>query len=321
MKSGPVIALIVAALSWPAVAQRGSSRGAGYGSRGSGGHAGYTPHSGFSARPGFAHPSFSAPRGYAPAAPFKYGSLGPPPAVRFNPPNISASSFAGGRSSFKAYRPSYQSGFVDRSHHWDHNRNRDGDRDRFRGRARSFQNWYLYSYPEYLGYGYPYVLDPGFYDWSDYDNSGPDQNEQYNQVSGYDNQGPASQPESSNGDFGEPGNGKDGGSFGGAYGQSGEQPPPWPEPPPSQTAPESHFSVSGQSAAIAPPLEGPLKVIFKGARAPETMQNFMLTSKALTDLDADHYEQIPLDQIDMAATVSANRASGLDFRVPGASQD
>ncbi|MGH9589602.1 MAG: hypothetical protein ACRD25_04370, partial [Terracidiphilus sp.] len=98
-------------------------------------------------------------------------------------------------------------------------------------------------------------------------------------------------------------------------------PPPWPEPGASQTAPESHFSVSGLSAASAPALEGPLTVIFKGGRVPEQMQNFMLTANALTDLDADHYEQIPLDRIDMPATARANRAGGLEFRVPGASRD
>lgn len=336
MKSGPVIVLMVAAISWPAVAQRDSTHGSGFGNRGSGGHASYSGRPGFTGHQGFVSRGKPEPGGYAPAAPFKYGSLGPPPAVRFNPPHISAPGFAGGRSGFMTSRPTYRADFAGRDGSWDRNRNgagdhrrdrdgdHDGDRDRFRGRARSFENWYLFSSPEWLGYGYPYVLDPAFYDWSDYGNSGSNQDEQNNQVSGYNNEGPPSQPESRNGDLGEPGNGSGSESFGepgGAYGQSGEQPPPWPEPPPSQTAPDSHFSVSGQSAAIAPPLEGPLTVIFKGGRAPEQMQNYMLTAKAITDLDADHYEQIPLEQIDITATVSANRASGLQFRVPGAPRD
>jgi hypothetical protein len=51
------------------------------------------------------------------------------------------------------------------------------------------------------------------------------------------------------------------------------------------------------------------------------MRNYMLNSRLLTDLDRDHYQQIPLDQIDVAATVQANRAHGLDFEVPGTSRD
>ena len=43
--------------------------------------------------------------------------------------------------------------------------------------------------------------------------------------------------------------------------------------------------------------------------------------EALTDLDAGHYEQIPLNQIDLAATARANHASGMEFRIPGASRD
>ena len=323
MKSGPVIALVVAALSWPAVAQHGSAHGSGFGSRGSGGHAGSSARSGF-----VGHRGASERGGYAPAAPLRYGTLGPPPAVRFDPPRISTSHIGVGQNGIITSRLAYRGEFAGPNRAWignrddawdhrrDHNGDHDGDRNRFRGRARSFENWYLFSYP-----GYPYVLDPGFFDGSDYDNSGYEEN---NQASGYNNEGPDSQPESPNGDFVEPGDANGGGSFGepsSAYGQSGEQPPPWPEPGPSQIAPGSHFSVSGQSAAIAPPLEGPLTVIFKGGRAPEQMQNYMLTAKALTDLDAAHYEQIPLEQIDLAATVSANRASGLEFRVPGAPRD
>ncbi|HEV2135060.1 MAG TPA: hypothetical protein VGR47_12550 [Terracidiphilus sp.] len=322
MKCGPAIAVIAATLTVPALAQRGSSHGGSFGSRGGGGHAG------FSARPGLsASPRFSAPRAYAPAPPFKYGSLGPPPAVRFNPPRISTPGFPGGRNGLMTSRPLYQPGFAGRDSTWDHNGNghrghdrgrgrdwdhdgdRDRDRDRFRGRAHSFQNWYLFSYPQWLGY--PYVLDPGFYDWSDYNNSGYDQN---NQPTGYNDQGSGYPPEYPNGDYAEPGSG--------AYGDQSQQPPPWPGPGTPEYVPENPPSDTGVSAAFAPPLQGgSLTVIFKGGRAPEKMQNYMVTAKTLTDFDAGHYEQIPLDQIDVAATAQANRASGLDFQVPGASRD
>jgi hypothetical protein len=331
MKYRAAIAVIVAALAVPALAQHGSSRGGFSGGRGGGGHAGFSARPGVSARPGFAaRPGFSAPRTYAPAPPFKYGSLGPPPAVRYDPPRLSVPGFAGGQNRLTASRPLYQPGFAGRDSAWNHNGNRhrdhdrgrgrdwdhDGDRDRdhdrFRSRARLFQNWYFYSYPGFLGYGYPYVLDSGFFDSSNYDNSGYGQNNQYDQ----NNQagGPGYPPEYPSGDYGQPG--------GGSYDQPGDQPPPWPGPGPAENIPENPPTNTGISAAFEPPLEGgPLTVIFKGGRAPEKMQNYMVTAKALTDLDADHYEQIPLDQIDVPATARANRASGMEFQVPAASRD
>ena len=44
----------------------------------------------------------------------------------------------------------------------------------------------------------------------------------------------------------------------------------------------------------------------------------MLTANTLTVLDAQ-YQQIPVSQIDLPATVTANRAQGINFQVPGAS--
>jgi hypothetical protein len=51
------------------------------------------------------------------------------------------------------------------------------------------------------------------------------------------------------------------------------------------------------------------------------MQNYMLNSKTLTNLDRQHYEQIPLNQIDVAATQQANRVRGLEFRIPSGSPE
>ena len=62
-------------------------------------------------------------------------------------------------------------------------------------------------------------------------------------------------------------------------------------------------------------------MIFKSGRAPIEVQNYLMTAKVLTDLDSQHYEQIPLDQIDLAATQRINTAAGVDFQVPGASRD
>jgi hypothetical protein len=83
---------------------------------------------------------------------------------------------------------------------------------------------------------------------------------------------------------------------------------------------EYHFATASPTAP-SPIASKPLTVIFKGGRAPEKMQNYMVNSSSLTNLDSEHFEKIPLDQIDVAATQQANRSSGIDFQVPVASHD
>jgi hypothetical protein len=64
-----------------------------------------------------------------------------------------------------------------------------------------------------------------------------------------------------------------------------------------------------------------ITVIFKSGRAPENIHNYLMNSRTLTDLDQQHYEQIPLNQIDVAATEQANRSRGLDFQVPSVARE
>jgi len=169
---------------------------------------------------------------------------------------------------------------------WDGHQGSDGDR--FRDRRRSFEQWYATTYPLWLGYPYPYDLDPGWFDWGD---SGDSTDDQGAAASNY----PAANP----------------------YGSDGapEQPYPgenWPAYPPiEQPAPAPSVS----SASLP---EQPLTVIFKDGRTPEKMQNYMMTANVLTDLDPHRYEEIPLNQINVAATVQVNKAAGLEFQVPGA---
>jgi len=179
---------------------------------------------------------------------------------------------------------------------------RDHDRDR------RYRGWGSYSYAPGYAYAYPYVVDPGFYDWGATDYS---ENQQEPYADGPPEQGPdyANGPEA-------------------PYPPNGD--PPYPQQqqnvePGGAGAPvgaqwqEYHFASSTPTSASAP--AKPLTVIFKGDRAPEKMHNFMVTATALTNLDGEHFEKIPLDQIDVAATQQANRSSGIDFEVPVASHD
>ena len=194
------------------------------------------------------------------------------------------------------YRPVY----GDRSGRWHRDHDRDHDRDRRRGPW--FSGLYGYGYPGYGAYPYPFVIDPGFFDWSI--SGGTDYGAGYG---------------ASNGD----------GYGTGAPAQSYADLAPYPnqndEPaqeaastwqPPSTARPQ----YAGSAAASAPPPLQSLTVIFKNGRASETMQNYMVSSRALTNLDQQHYEQIPLDEIDIAATKKTNRARGLDFQVPAGSR-
>ena len=140
------------------------------------------------------------------------------------------------------------------------------------------------------------MFDPGFDDWGDYDDSGnasgatPAQSyADASQYAGYDT-GP------------EP-----------------MQEPSYPQAP----AANARMPRPAYTGSIpAPEPEQAITVIFKnGSRAPESIQNYLMNSKTLTDLDRQHYEQIPLDQIDIAATEKTNRAHGLEFQVPTASHE
>jgi hypothetical protein len=168
------------------------------------------------------------------------------------------------------------------------------DRDRFDARRRQFQNWYVSTYPNWPGY--PYLIDPNFYnlglyDWGDSDNSAPGSYES-----------DSSQPGSYEPD------------------QNGSAPPYLP-PYPDQ----GYYPPNQQTTAAAPAAPSastqPLTVIFKSGRAPIEVQNYLMTAKVLIDLDSEHYEQIPLDQIDLAATQNFNRAAGVDFQIPAAPRD
>ena len=172
---------------------------------------------------------------------------------------------------------------------------RSWNRARHDGGGRWIAGAYGYGYPGWGGYPYPYVIDPGFYDWGD---------------SATLIMGLVSWRR-------EPG----------LCGSSSlpelwrcSEPPQEPIPTHGDNLHRRDLSMRDRLPPLtAPPLQ-PLTVIFKNGRAPETMQNYMVNGRRLTDLDQQHYEQIPLDQIDVAATEQANRARGLDFQVPAGSR-
>lgn len=287
-------ALAAIALALSAYAQHGARGGLS-------GHGGISSNAaGFSG-----HPGFSGLRGFSRSAPFVgNGGFMRPGSGRFAPPASSgfripyqARGFAG--REFAQSRPNYRSGFGDHNYGWNVGRGHDG---RYRPR---FAYGYNYGYPGPLGYPYPYVIDPGFYDWGDsggYNDNAQGSAPNYPDAPPYADYGPEShEPVPANGQVPQP-----------AYGQA----PPAPAPMARQP-----YAGSVSSPSSAPEVGQPLTVIFKNGRLPETMQNYMMNSKTLTDLDRQHYEQIPLDQIDMAETEQTNRSRGVDFQAPAGSRE
>jgi len=64
-----------------------------------------------------------------------------------------------------------------------------------------------------------------------------------------------------------------------------------------------------------PPDEDAVTLIFKDGRAPLQIHNYALTRTMLYVRD-QHHQDIPVDQLDLAATQKANLNSGVEFQLP-----
>lgn len=147
---------------------------------------------------------------------------------------------------------------------------------------------YRRPYSPVYGLGFPTgfsiypgsLLDSGFYDGPGYYNT-------YND-SGYANPAPPA-------DYG---------------------PQPYPAPPVEQAdaVPPDAYRPTYQKP-LEP--EAAVTLIFKDGRPTEQIHNYMLTRTTLYVQD-EHHREIPVDDIDLAATQKVNKADGVDFQLPGA---
>jgi hypothetical protein len=102
------------------------------------------------------------------------------------------------------------------------------------------------------------------------------------------------------------------------------QPPPdQAEPPPvdyeqmAENAPSPFRPQYQGEVAPEPARDQPTTtLIFKDGRPPVQVHNYALTGATLYALDGDSRKEIPLSQLDVPATVEANRAAGVDFALP-----
>jgi hypothetical protein len=93
------------------------------------------------------------------------------------------------------------------------------------------------------------------------------------------------------------------------YDPYGGEQPQYPPPP---------RAVYQPTASEPAPDQPKVTVLFKDGRAPQQVQNYAITQKTLYVLDGERRHEIPLDQIDLPRTVTANREAGVDFEVPAA---
>jgi hypothetical protein len=173
-------------------------------------------------------------------------------------------------------------------HGWDH------------GHGHFHNHWGFYGYYGWVGYplwpwwgwgywGYPYLYNDWSY-WNGYDSQPANDSAQpYTQPYPEYTPGPYDAPP----DQDEP-----------------QEPSPTPQP-------DSHPAPTANSA---PPAAGaPVTVVFKDGRPNEQIHNYLLTARTLSVLDQNHRE-IPVDQIDLAATARLNHQAGVEFSVPTVSR-
>jgi hypothetical protein len=180
-------------------------------------------------------------------------------------------------------------------------------------------NFYIHTYPVYPYYPYAYpsyvygylpadLLDDSF------NNNEPSQQPQPEPQPDYGSAYPQPmlQPE---------------GAY--AYPQPGTQPEyAYPQPMP---APEGAYAYPAvppgyvsQPAPVAPQMQyvpgsaSTVILIFKDGRPPEEIQNFLATRSTLTVLDGGRRREVPLSDLNIPATVSANHQTGVDFQLPSA---
>jgi hypothetical protein len=162
-------------------------------------------------------------------------------------------------------------------------------------------------------YSYPVVLDPGYwpYDDDDYDDlNQPDLNQpDLNQPNGEQpyNDLTANPPQAAPPGYAYP------------------APPPYPPEPEAPYPPQPEYAPSPQPPAppavpqmqYVPGSADTVTLIFKDGRPPEQIKNYLATSKTLTVINGNRHHEIPIADLDVPATIKANRETGVGFQLPG----
>lgn len=114
-----------------------------------------------------------------------------------------------------------------------------------------------------------------------------------------------------------------------SYPQPGPQDyPPYPQTQypdtqyPQQPYPQAQYPQPEQPPAITPQMQyvpgsaDTVTLIFKDGRPPEQIQNYLATTKTLTVINGSRHREIPIADLDIPATIKANRETGVGFQLP-----
>lgn len=96
---------------------------------------------------------------------------------------------------------------------------------------------------------------------------------------------------------------------------AGQQGPGYPA---TRAAEEGAPAAAAMKAQVAAPSlydSGAVTLVFKDGRPLETIHNYALTRTTLYVTDA-HRQEIPVADLDLAATEKANREAGVNFQLP-----
>lgn len=99
-----------------------------------------------------------------------------------------------------------------------------------------------------------------------------------------------------------------------AYGAPAAEPFQADQPDTREPYQPSYGPSYGQPSPPPAP-EDAITIVFNDGRASEQIHNYALTRSTLYVLD-EHHRDIPVDEIDLAATEKANRDAGVEFQLP-----
>jgi len=89
--------------------------------------------------------------------------------------------------------------------------------------------------------------------------------------------------------------------------------------PPYDSEPQAHAEIVRPSARPEPAQVTATTLIFKDGRAPEQIGNYIATHSTVTVIEGERHHEIPVADLDIPATVKANREAGTGFQLPAAS--
>ncbi len=79
---------------------------------------------------------------------------------------------------------------------------------------------------------------------------------------------------------------------------------------------QEQYAETRVATAAQPAFEDAVMLIFKDGRPPQQIHNYMLTKTTLTVVDGRRLRDVPVADLDVAATEAANRNAGVVFRLP-----